>query len=46
MIENLFLFALSFNKDSYLDDVKKQINNLDLVKNRVVDFVPHNVILQ
>lgn len=42
MIENLLLFALSFNKDSYLDDVKKQITNLDLVKNRVVDFIPLN----
>lgn len=42
MIENLFLFALSFNKENYLGDIKEQINNLDLVKNRVVDFIPLN----
>jgi len=42
MIENLILFALSLNKESYLDDVKKQIDNLDLVQNRIVDFIPIN----
>lgn len=42
MIENLLLFALSLNKESYLDDVKKQIDNLDFVKDRVVDFIPLN----